>query len=98
MAWPAPSRENHRKVRPQGSQVLKGLGFSALRFDFKKEMRKEHLRIRNKKNHVHAQAAKKKKKKHKGMSCSLQVLYSLARSFNYVSILFFPNLIFPRLK
>ena len=46
MAWPAPSRENHRKVRPQGSQVLKGLGFSALRFDFKKEMRKEHLRIR----------------------------------------------------
>ena len=62
MAWPAPSRENHRKVRPQGSQVLKGLGFSALRFDFKKEMRKEHLRIRNKKNHVHAQAAKKKKK------------------------------------
>lgn len=66
MAWPAPSRENHRKVRPQGSQVLKGLGFSALRFDFKKEMRKEHLRIRNKKNHVHAQAAKKKKKNTKG--------------------------------
>lgn len=90
MVWPAPSRENHGKVRPQGSQVLKGLGFSALRFDFKKETRKEHLGIRNKKNHVHAQAAKKKKT-HKGMSCSLWVLYSLARSFNYVSILFFPN-------
>ena len=61
MVWPAPSRENHGKVRPQGSQVLKGLGLSALRFDFKKETRKEHLGIRNKKNHVHAQAAKKKK-------------------------------------
>ena len=60
MAWCAPSRENHGKVRPQGSRVLKGLGFSALRFDFKKETRREHLGIRNKKNHVHAQEAKKK--------------------------------------
>lgn len=39
---------------------MKGLGFSALRFDFKKKT--EHLGIRNKENHGCAQAAKTKKK------------------------------------
>lgn len=55
----SPGRVNQGEVRPQGNQGMKGLGFSALRFDFKKKRRT----FGNKKNHVCVQAAKKKKKK-----------------------------------
>lgn len=35
----SPGRVNQGEVRPQGNQGMKGLGFSALRFDFKKKRR-----------------------------------------------------------
>lgn len=35
----SPGRVNQGKVRPQRSQGMKGLGFSTLRFDFKKKRR-----------------------------------------------------------